>query len=76
MARVVGPGGDRAAQAMVAAPSARRRNGQGDATGFSALASRGRDAGFGGELVGNGEALPRVAEFGEDLRGVEAAGAR
>ena len=67
---VVGETGERRAQAVIAGPAeddaAALARGVGDRTG----------AGFGGELVGGGEALADVAELGEDLGRADAAGAR
>ena len=53
------------AEAFIAGPA------EGDAPVFAGGPGDGGDAGFGGELVVGGEAGPVVAEFGEDLGGVD-----
>ena len=68
--RVVGEAGDSLPQAMVAGPA------KGDAAAFSGGMGDGADAGFGGELLFGLEAGADVAEFGDDLGGADAAGAR
>ena len=66
---VVGEADDGLAEAVVAGPS------EGDAAGFAGGVGDGSDAGFGGELVFGEEALADIAEFGEDLRSADSAGA-
>src|SRR5438093_6338384 len=68
--RVVGEAGQRLSQALVA------REAEGDAAVLAGSMGDGRYAGLGGELVVAGEAEAIVTELGEDLRGVDAAGAR
>lgn len=66
---VVGEAGDGGAEPMVAGPS------EGDAAALAGSVGDGSDAGFGGELVFGLEALAHIAELGEDLCGIDAAGA-
>ena len=66
---VAGPGGEGATQTLVASEAA------GDATVLARGVGNGSDAGFGSELVFGGEAEAIVAEFGEDLGGIDGAGA-
>ena len=70
VAGVVREGGEGLAEAFVAGPAER------DAAVFAGGVGHGGDAGFGRELVGGGEAGAVVAEFGEDLGGVDGAAAR
>ncbi len=65
---IVGEAGDGGAEAVVAGPS------EDDAAAFAGGMGDGADARLGGELVFGLEALAYVAELGEDLRGVDAAG--
>ena len=70
VARVVGQAGNGLAQAMVAGPS------KGHAAGLARLVGDRDGAGLSGQLVEGGEALSHVAQFGQDLRGADMAGAR
>src|SRR5712692_4162879 len=64
VARVVGKGGERVAEALVAGPA------KDDGVMLAGGVGDGRDAGFGGELFVRGEAGAVIAQLGEDLRGV------
>src|SRR6516162_3780932 len=70
MPRVVGKAGDGGAQTVIAGPA------EDDASAFAGLVGDGADAGLSGELVLGLEALAYVTEFGQDLGGADATGAR
>src|SRR5436853_2656818 len=65
VARVVGEGGERLAQALVARPA------KGDLAVLAGFAGDGRDAPLGGLLLVGGEAGAILAELGQDLGGVD-----
>ena len=70
MPGVVGKAGDGGAQAVIAGPA------EDDAAALAGLVGDGADAGLSGELVLGLEALAYVTEFGQDLGGADATGAR
>ena len=70
VAGVVGEAGDRRAQAVIAGPA------EDDAAALARGMCDRTGAGLRGELVGGGEALADVAEFGEDPCCTDAPGAR
>ena len=70
VARVVGQAGDGGAQAVVARPA------ECDGLGLAGLVGQRGDAGLGGEVIVAVEALTHAAQFGEDLGGADASGAR
>ena len=70
VARVVGEADDGLAKTLVARPA------EGDAALLAGCVGDGSDTGFRGELIVACEARALVTEFGENLRGIDATGAR
>ena len=70
MAGIVCKTGDCPTQAVVASPS------EGDGATLAGLVGDGYDASLGAELLGTGKALGYVTQFGQDLGGANATGAR